>query len=197
MVLRIFQREIERQCKFAIIAIDQIKAGLANNNSDLVWYAIQSFLVAVGNISKIFWPPYEKYQKEGNKKIKKGEIEEAKKLMERAEKMRIRGEELRKSLGIKEDSPIRPRDFRNHFEHFDERLEKWATSSKRHNFVDSNIGPPNMISGIDLEDYLRNFDDRSWTLTFRGDEYELKPIIKAIYDVYPKVSDEANKPWWE
>ena len=171
MVLKIFQREIERQCKFAIIAIEQIKAGLKNNNSDIIWYAIQNFLIAVGNISKIFWPPNPKYQK--------------------------RGEELRKSLGIRDDSPIKPRNFRNHFEHFDERLENWATSSKRHNFVDSNIGPSNMIVGIDPEDFLRNFDPTSWTLTFRGDKYELKPLIEVIYDLYPRVLAEANKPWRE
>jgi len=168
LVLRIFQREIERQCKFAIIAIEQIKAGLANNNLDLVWYAIQSFLVAVGNISKIFWPPNHIYD--------------------------TRGEELRKSLDIKDDSPIKQRTFRNHFEHFDERLEKWATSSKRHNFVDSNIGPHNMVEGVDPEDILRNFDPICWTLTFGGNKYELKPIIEAIYELYSKVAAEANKP---
>ncbi len=168
MVLKIFQREIERQCKFAIIAIEQTKAGLESNNLDIVWYAIQNFLVAAGNISKIFWPPNSTYQK--------------------------RREELRKSLSIKDDSPIRPRNFRNHFEHFDERLENWATSSKRHNFVDSNIGPSNMIAGIDPDDFLRNFNPTNWTLTFRGDKYELKPIIDAIYDLYPRVSAEANKP---
>ena len=52
MVLEIFQREIEKQCKFAIIAIDQIKTGLANNNSDVVWYAIQNFLATVSHILK-------------------------------------------------------------------------------------------------------------------------------------------------
>jgi hypothetical protein len=54
-----------------------------------------------------------------------------------------------------------------------------------------------MIAGIDQKDYLRNFDPTTWTLTFRGDKYELKPIIKAIYELYPKVSSEASKPWWE
>jgi len=170
MILKIFQREIERQCRFAIIAMDEIKHGLLNNNSDIVWYAIQNFLVAVGNISKFFWPN-QKYQK--------------------------RGEELRKSLGIKDNSPIQPRNFRNHFEHFDERLESWATSSKRHNFVDSNIGSSNMIAGIATEDFLRNFDNTTWTVTFRGDKYQLEPIIHVIYDLYRRVSIEANKPWWE
>ena len=83
MVLQIFQGEIEKQCKFAIIAVEQIKAGLANTNSDLVWYAIQNFLVAAANISKFFWPPKPKYQK--------------------------RREEIRKSLGIENGSPIKPR----------------------------------------------------------------------------------------
>ncbi len=128
-------------------------------------------MVAVGNISKIFWSPNHKYQK--------------------------RGEELRKSLSIKDDSPIKPRKFRNSFEHFDERLENWATSSKRHNFVDSNIGPSNMIAGINPEDFLRNFDPTSWTLTFRGDKYELEQVIEAIYNLYPRVSAEANKPYGE
>jgi len=169
MVLKIFQMEIERQCKFAIIAIEEVKIGLSNNNSDLVWYAIQNFLVAVGNISKIFWPTRNKE----------------------------RGEELRRSLGIEDNSPIQARNFRNHFEHFDERLEEWAKSSERHNFVDSSILPPNMIAGIDQKDFLRIFNPTTWTLTFRGDKYELKPIIKAIYELYPNVSTEANKPLWE
>ena len=161
MVLRIFRREIERQCKFAIIAREQIKTGLLNSDLDIVWYAIQNFLVAVGNMSKIFWPINPKYEN--------------------------RGKELRGSLGIQDNSPIQPRNFRNRFEHFDERLEEWATSSKRHNFVDSNIGPASKIVGIDQEDFLRNFNPTNWTLTFRGDKYELKPIIKAIDELYPKV----------
>jgi hypothetical protein len=174
MILRIFQKEIEKQCKFAIIAIKQIKAGLTNNNLDLVWYAIQSFLVSVANISKILWSNSKPQKKEGELRDK-------------------RREELRKSLGIEDDSPIKPKIFRNCFEHFDERLEKWAASSKRRNFVDSNIAPSNMIMGIDPEDFLRNFDPTSWILTFRGDKYELKPVIEVIYNLYAKLSAEANK----
>jgi len=170
MVLKIFQREIERQCKFAIIAVEQTKTELANDNSDLdlVWYAIQNYLVAVANISKFLWPPKPKYQK-GR-------------------------EELRKSLGIKNDSPIKPRGGRNVFEHFDEKLEKWATSSKRHCFIDSNIGPLNAIAGINQQNLIRHFDPTTWTFIFRGDKHELKPMIEAIYDLYPKALTEAGRP---
>lgn len=171
MTLKIFQREAERQFKFAIVAVEQIKEGLININQDLMWYAIQNLLISVGNISKLFWTAHSR-----NKD---------------------RREELRESLGIKDNSPLEPRTFRNHFEHFDERLENWATSSERHNLVDSSVGPPDAIVGIDVQDFLRCFDPTSWTLYFRGDKYKLKPIIDAIYELYPKVLTEANRPWWE
>ena len=170
MTLRIFQREIERQCRFAIIAAGELTEGLTNDNQDLAWYAMQNLLIAIGNVSKIFWPSKE---------------------------FKNRGEELRENLGVEDDCPLRPRGLRDSFEHFDERLEKWAKSSERHNFIDSNIAGPNDIAGVDVKDYLRNFDPSSWTLTFRGDEYELRPPIEAIQNLYPRVSTEANKPWWE
>jgi hypothetical protein len=132
MVLRIFQREVERQCRFALIAIQDLEQALNARDLDRLWYSVQAFLAAAGNVSKLLW---------GSNRSS-------------AE----RRAELRASLSVSDDSPLRPRIFRNHFEHFDERLEQWATSSKRHNFADSNVGPPNMIVGIDPEDFLRNFD---------------------------------------
>jgi len=105
--------------------------------------------------------------------------------------------ELRASLSLSDNSPIRSRKFRNHFEHFDERLEQWATSSKRHNFVDQNVGPPSMIIGVDPEDFLRNFDTENFAVTFKGEVYELRPVINAIRDIWLKAVVEAKKPWWE
>lgn len=187
-VLRIFQEEIKRQCKFAVIATSEIKSGLSSLNADQVWYAIQNFLVAVANISKIFWPSYERYQYQGDKLRKEGKVEEAKKRIKKAEELKQRGEELRKDLGVCNNSPIHLREFRNHFEHFDERLEDWAKSSKNLNFVDSNIGPSNAIVGFSKGDYIRNFDNVAWRVTFRGEEYELKPVVKAIHELYQKLN---------
>lgn len=131
-LLRIFQREVERQCKFSLIAVQDLEQSLKVNDSDRIWYAVQALLVAAGNISKLLWPPMPLTPN--------------------------RGEELRASLSVKDRSPLESRTFRNHFEHFDERLEKWASSSKRRNFADSNVGPLGMIVGLDGKDYIRNFD---------------------------------------
>ncbi|TCK05154.1 hypothetical protein [Phorcysia thermohydrogeniphila] len=169
IVVDVFLSEIEQQCKFASIAVKQMSAGLSNRDSNLFWYAMQSFLIAVANISKILWP-----QCSGSKE---------------------RGKKLREILGIRGDSPIRHRRFRNHFEHFDERIEEWASSSKRRNFVDLNICSPGMIVGIDPEDILRNFDPKTWTLTFRGEVYKLKPVMDAIQDLHQKVLEPRDKRW--
>jgi len=170
-ILRIFQREIERQCRFAIIAVQDLEKALQVPGMDRIWYSIQSFLVAAGNVSTLLWPP--------------------------SAHIPDRAKELKNSLGVDDSSPLAPRTFRNHFEHFDERLEDWATSSKRKNFVDSNVGPSGIISVMDLEDYLRNFDTTKNAVTFRGDEYNLKPIVDAIIELHGKASIEANKAHWK
>jgi hypothetical protein len=166
-VMRIFHREVERQCRFAIIAAQDLQISLQAVNMDRIWYSIQSFLIAAGNISKLLWPP-------------KPQISN-------------RAAELKQSLCVDDSSPLEPRTFRNHFEHFDERLEEWATSSQRRNLVDSNVGPTGMISGIDPDDYLRNFDPTKKTVTFRGDKYQLQPMIDAIINLHKKAVIEANK----
>lgn len=48
--------EIKRQSTFAKIASQDLTAALAQNDLNRIWYSTQSFLVAVGNLSKIFWP---------------------------------------------------------------------------------------------------------------------------------------------
>src|SRR5262249_37965604 len=92
-----------------------------------------------------------------------------------------RAAELRKILEVDDGSPLKSRDFRNHFEHIGERLEAWANDSPRRNFVDSSLGPPGMgVVGVDPGDFLRNFDPATWTVTFRGDSYQLRPVIEAL-----------------
>jgi hypothetical protein len=48
--------EVERQCRFAIIAAADLDAALAVLDRDHIWYSVQAFLVAAGNVSKLLWP---------------------------------------------------------------------------------------------------------------------------------------------
>jgi hypothetical protein len=161
-VQKIFVREVERQARFALIAAHDLDRALTAGDMDRLWYSIQGLLVSVGNVSKLLWP---------------------------SANHAPRGETLRKLLGVPNDSALAPRTFRNHFEHFDERLESWATSSARRNFVDSNVGPPGMIVGLDDEDFLRNFDTQSHAVTFRGDRYLFPPILEAVEKVHRSAAE--------
>src|SRR5260370_13697397 len=164
-LLQIFLFEITRQCRFCLIAYEDLNHALLQMNMDVsdqlsykkyldkLWYSVQSFLVASGNISKLlFGVNTQAY---------------------------IRRADLRLSLGVDDSSPFhfRNRDARNYFEHFDEHLEEWFNTSTRHNFVDSNVGPRNMIVGPDEHDFIRNFDPENMTITFYGDECLMVPII--------------------
>jgi len=211
----IFFMEVERQCKFALMAYEDLNQALTDYYQprpesptvsyedviqrqsstasyeqwlsamdsyeqmrkaakDRLWCSVQAFLVAAGNISKLLWPSY-----------RKGE-----------ELIPERGPELRVSLAVEEDSPLAPRTLRNHFEHFDVRLEQWAVSSKPRVFVDSNIGPVSMISDFKPGDRLRHFDPTTFTVYFREDTYHLRPIIEAIQAIHPRAVAKAKERAW-
>jgi hypothetical protein len=158
----VFVTELSRQTRFGLMAIRDLKIALSSDDDgDRTWYSVQALLIAVANVSKVLWP---------------------------SKKYASRGAILRRLLGIGDDSVFAPRTFRNHFEHFDERLESWAASVGTSAFVDSNIGPPGMIGGIEPSGFLRNLDTRSMAITFRGDVYPLPPIADALQELHARVT---------
>jgi len=167
--LHIFQTEVKNQCGFAITAIKEIQISLKQNDLEKFWYSVHGFLTAIGNISKLFWPPKDPESRK----------------------------ELRESLNIQEFSSLRPKNFRNHFEHFDERIEHWIKNSKRHNFADRCIMTEGGIVGLDQTDFMRIFDPKTYKIKFQGEEYDLNPILVELKELYKKVTEEANRPPWE
>jgi hypothetical protein len=180
-ILRIFQGEVVKQCRYAILAIEDLENALKGMNEQKlttsygmsrIWFSIQAFLVATGNLSKLLWPP--------------------------APHIPERGTELRASLSVDEDSCLQPRTFRNHFEHYDERLEKFLLSLEPPNFsyIDSNVSPGGIKSlapYVDEKLVLRHFDQKTWTLIFRGETFHLEPLFKAICELLPKAEKESDK----
>jgi hypothetical protein len=52
-LLQIFHLEVEKQCKFAVMAVQDLKNALHANDMDRIWYSLHAFLTAVGNTSKL------------------------------------------------------------------------------------------------------------------------------------------------
>src|SRR5215218_4140305 len=178
--LMMFQREVERQCWFALMAHDDLHEALREDDMRRVWFSVQALLVALGNVSKLLWP------------IKgRGDAE--------------RGDRLRETLSVDADSPLRLiRIVRDHFEHFDERLDEWALdewarTSENLDYADSNVG---ISPGKGVEywfadsEYLRNIYrtdyPRIFAIAFRGEDFDLLPVIEAVRELEDRAADASR-----
>jgi hypothetical protein len=86
---------------------------------------------------------------------------------------------------------------RNNFEHFDERLDKWWKESPRHNHIDCNIGPANLVEGVDAIDKFRHFDPQTTNITFWSQEFNMQKIVDEVQRILPALEAEAKKPYRE
>lgn len=143
--------EIVLQSKIAHRAADRLKATHDNFDNVEVWCSIQSILVAAGNVSKILWP---------NQKYKS------------------RGERLRQMLNVSEDNLLSNRKFRNHFEHYDERIEEWFNTQSSAVYSDLAMNPS--LRGSMATNDHRGYNSFNNTLIFRGELLNLNEVLDAL-----------------
>ena len=167
-LLRHFQIEVDRQCQFAMVALQDMEEASANSDGTLFWYSVQNLLVAVGRISRLLWPPDSLFPN--------------------------RGAELRESLGVGEDSPLRALEFVEHFEHFDKRLETWYANSEHRRFFDSYTEPLDVLADTASEDRFRGYETEKNAILFHGETYELGPVTRSIEELQRRAEAEMQKP---
>ena len=156
-IIDLFVNEIFKQCCFAEFAIEDYKKALNNGDYYRLWYSIQALLISTANISKIIWG--------------------------RSRDCCDRKKKLAGKLNIDFCSSLKSRKFRNHFEHFDERLEEWAKTSRRQNYVDWITSPRSGITGLDLSDCFRWYISNENKIRFRGEEYDLTGVEQSIIEL--------------
>ena len=157
LAVMVFIGEIISQSKFAEKAANQ----LAKSSDPVdVWGSIQSILVAAANVSRILWPSRKQYME--------------------------RGKQLQQLLGVDDDNVLFDRTLRNHFEHYDERIEDWFNSNNPVVYMDSSIDPfePGPLSLPNL--YHRSYNPTSRTLSFRDESFDLNAILAALAEIREK-----------
>jgi hypothetical protein len=158
-----FLRELRHQCEFALAAYNVVQQG---GDAGTVFYHVQAFLVSSANVSKILFP---------------GAIRGTQSFKDSCHR---RAEELRTLLGVEGDSVLKDRELRDHFEHFDERLQAWADRPGPKNIVDNNIiiGMPleQAISGFDPQDIFRTYVSPPPSVRFWDNTYELHVVAEAL-----------------
>lgn len=169
MLLRLFQQQTLEQCTSILVAAQELDRRISNNSyDDIFWRELQNFVVSTANVSKLLWG-------QGGKFAKKRKA-------------------LRDSIKVDDSSPLKPTTMRNHFEHIDERLDKWWAESGSRNHADRSIGPPTMIGGLQSIELFRGYDPYTATARFWGDTYNLKKIASEVNRIFPLLQAETAKP---
>jgi hypothetical protein len=168
MLLEGFIGEIRQQCDFALAAINGLNENLRNSRGVAgVFFYCHAFLTHTANVSKILWPGPARGDDSFKKEVKR------------------RGKLLRSELAIPNRMLIRTRAFRDHLEHFDERLHAWARESPNRLLMDMNVTEQGGINipGATAGDGLRHLDPTSMVMSFRGDTFDFKAATDEIVAV--------------
>jgi hypothetical protein len=153
------------QAKFAERAAEHLKTPDNDANPIEIWGAIQSILIAAANVSKMLWPP--------------------------RKRSAVRGDALRKLLDVDARNPLFDRSLRNHFEHYDERIEDWFEGESSAVYMDSRIDPFDSVWGHNPANIHRGYNPLTKTLTFRGESTDLAAILSALEEIRHKCRNIA------
>lgn len=167
-LLRVFQDQVWTQTRYFLIAWTQHEEALRRNDLLLVWYCVENMLNATANIAKALWGS-------GGKRNDPRQ-------------------RLRESLGIADASPLRITTMRNHFQHFDERIDRWWKQSTQHNYVDMNIGFS--VQGVDARDVFRTYFPQTGEVRFGGETFDLRAIHTELLNLYAPLQAEVERPYW-
>jgi hypothetical protein len=163
-----YVQEVALQCGHARRAWRELHDAIGRRDVSRAYYHVQAFLAAAALISRVLWP---------------GKTQEAR-----------RGRDLRAALGVDDSSPLHDRAMRDHFAHFEERLDRFLTEPRDGQvraFVDLNMypdGEPEPPTGR-----LRHIDPQTLVVTVRGDRYELRPVYEALLSL----SEQTKRDWWQ
>lgn len=155
------------QCQFLLLSYDNITQYKDHKNNTIVFYNIQNFLISASNLSKTLW---------GDKKDD------------------IIRKEIREELGLKDDSPLKCRKMRNHFEHINERIDKHFSENENIAFADRFICPRSALrfSG-DRKSIYRHFDLEEKTIYFWDEPCNFELIKNEVLSILSSIKSSKDK----
>lgn len=166
-----FVEEIRQQCRFAQIAIQNMRNEILAMKSEKTFFFVHALLAHANNIALLFWPV-----REGSKD---------------------RGETLRKELKPSEELSRQLKEIRPHLEHYDERYEDWLATLDEWSYVDMNIMPQGTMAGYKQDAFQRNLDPENLKLELRGAPCDLKVLSDQIKKLEASSNTwlRSHNPW--
>ena len=155
-------------------ALDAFNSAISGATEDDPFVHAMTFVHRAAAASRIFWPPG---GRRGN-----------------SQRSKDRGDHLLASLDINDNHPIKSRTLRDHFEHFDERLDEWAEVSQNRNIVGRLLGSRSLIGGDGIADtdIILHYDPTTKIFAFRGEKFDLQELASGISDLSSKVQTRLS-----
>lgn len=85
-------------------------------------------------------------------------------------------------LKVEADNILSNRKFRNHFEHYDERIEEWFDNRPNGVYIDLAMNP-SIRGGFGGNDH-RGYNSFDNSLMFRGERLDLNNVLAALVEVH-------------
>jgi len=166
----IYLEQVKQECEYCFEAISRMNAILERHFDGDFFRDALDLVHHAAAVSRIFWPPRSRNKQNRRRAMRRGKF-------------------LRDMLGLVGEHPIQDRTLRDHFEHFDERLDAWAEESQNRNIVQSLIGPRSAIGGnaINDSDIIRHYDPNTKMLCFRGEKFDVQSLAFGLDDIYNRV----------
>lgn len=177
-LLRLYLGQVKEECEAAFKAINDLNGALQSQGNVSPFPPAQALVHHAAAVSRIFWPP-------GCKD---------KHARQRAAR---RGEALRKAIGLATPHPVQSRTLRDHFEHFDERLDEWAEASRNRNIVNRLVGARNAIGGDGIADgdIIHHYDPALNIYAFRGEKFDVQALATGLEDIVSKMKAKLGDYW--
>jgi hypothetical protein len=174
-LLRLYLDEAKDECERAFASVEALNAALRSRVDP--FDAAEMLVHHAAAISRIFWP---------GRSISK----------EAQARADARGDALCKALGLAESHRVRSRHLRDHFEHFDERLDTWAEESKYRNIVRKLVGPRAAVAGEAIADgdIIRHFDPSTNVYAFRGKRFDIQALVDGLRDMHARIVARLAQP---
>ena len=170
-LVRVFQHQVRVQCEFIFLAYDYLvdHALKLEGSTVMTFFAIQSLIGSAACIRRAMWG--------------------------QDASTNARRLPLRQSLATDDSSPINNPDIRNHFEHFDERIEKWWAVSKQDSFLDLNVLPAGTFTNPVVINEFRHYDPVSGDVTFwQHSKMNLPTLVEEAKRIHEIALAELTKP---
>ncbi|HEY2019089.1 MAG TPA: hypothetical protein VGH38_36535 [Bryobacteraceae bacterium] len=159
---RILLSEIDRQCRFAMIAYSDASAALERRDAERCWYSLQGLIAAALQLHRLLWPEPDSSQ--------------------------ASAVELRGALEIPEDSPLNQAPLVLSLDLL-ATLEAWG--SPRPAPSPSNLGTGG-LSDASYAECVRSFDPETGMFTLFGNVVELPALLNAISDLAQNTEREMQ-----